>query len=137
MKNGQSIHRMILIWLVLCLCLSLTVACQKPPIKINLISDKVSYKPEEPIKIQIRVYNANTNIFGQNWPVIARKEFFSQNFHTLLFITDPNGKPLAKIHPELLVEPVPPYRVGKRLFVPHTLQLWWRMPLYQNKRWKI
>jgi hypothetical protein len=118
MNKRQSIRWISPTWLVLCLCLSFAVSCQKPPIKINLISNKVSYKPEEPIKIQIRVFNDNTNIFDQKKPVIARRGFFFQNFHSLLFIIDPNGKPLAKIHPESLIEPAPPYRVGKRFTVP-------------------
>ena len=118
MKNGQSIRRMTPIWLVLCLCLSLTVACQKPPIKINLISDKNSYEPKEPIQMQIRVYNDNTNIFGQNWPVIARRGFFYQDFHLLLTIIDPNGVPVAKRHSGAVGAPAPPYRDGNRFLVP-------------------
>jgi hypothetical protein len=106
------------IWLVLCLCLSFTVACQKPPIKINLISDKVSYEPKVPIQMQIRVYNDKTNVFGQKKPVIARRGFFYQDFHLLLTIIDPNGVPVAKIRPESLIEPAPPYRLEDRFIVP-------------------
>jgi hypothetical protein len=106
------------IWLVLCLCLSFTVACQKPPIKINLISDKNSYEPEEPIQMQIRVYNDKTNVFGQKKPVIARRGFFYQDFHLLLTIIDPNGVPVVKRHPGPVGEPAPPYRAGNRFLVP-------------------
>jgi hypothetical protein len=118
MKNGQSNLRKIPIWLALCLCLSFTVACQKPPVKINLISDKVLYEHKEPIQMQIRVYNDKTNIFGQKKPVIARRGFFYQDFHLLLTIIDPNGVPVAKIRPESLIEPAPPYRLGDRFIVP-------------------
>jgi hypothetical protein len=118
MKNSQSIRRVTPIWLVLCLCLSLTVSCQKPPIRINLISDKTSYEPKEPIQMQIRVYNDKTNVFGQKKPVIARKGFFYQDFHLLLTIIDPDGVPVAKRHSGPVGEPAPPYRAGKRFLVP-------------------
>lgn len=118
MKNGQSINRIIPIWLVLCLCLSLTVACQKPPIKINLISDKNSYEPEEPIQMQIRVYNDKTNFFGQKKSVIVRRGFFYQDFHLLLTIIDPNGIPITRKHIGPAGEPAPPYRTGNRFLVP-------------------
>jgi hypothetical protein len=118
MKNGQSIHRMTMIWLVLCLCLSFAVACQKQPIKINLISDQKSYEPEEPIQMQIRVYNDKTNFIGQKKPVIARKGFFYQDFHLLLTIIDPNGVPVARKYSGAVGEPAPPYRDGNRFLVP-------------------
>ena len=118
MKNGQSIRRMTPIWLILCLCLSFAVACQKPPVRINLISDKVSYKPQEPIQLQIRVYNDKTNVFGQKKPVIARKGFFYQDFHLLLTIIDPKGLPVAKRHPDPVIEPASPYRAGNCFLVP-------------------
>jgi hypothetical protein len=118
MKNCRFISWMKPIWLVLCLCLSFTVACQKPPIKINLISDQVSYEPKEKIQMQIRVFNDKTNVFGQKKPVIARRGFFEQDFHLLLTIIDPNGVPVAKIRPESLIEPAPPYRLGDRFIVP-------------------
>ena len=68
--------------------------------------------------MQIRVYNDKTNIFGQKKPVIARRGFFYQDFHLLLTIIDPNGVPVAKIRPESLIEPAPPYRHGERFIVP-------------------
>ena len=118
MKNSQSIRRLTPIWLVLCLCLSLTVACQGPPIKINLISDKTSYEPAEPIQMQIRVYNVKTNILGQKRPVIARRGFFYQDFHLLLTIIDPNGVPVARRYSGAVGAPMPPYREGNRVLVP-------------------
>ena len=118
MKNSQSIFRMTPIWLVLCLCLSFAVACQGPPIKINLISDKTSYEPEEPIQMQIRVYNDKTNIFGQKRPVIARRGFFYQDFHLLLTIIDPNGVPVARRYSGAVGALASPYRDGNRFLVP-------------------
>jgi hypothetical protein len=118
MKNGQYIRWISPTWLVLCLCLSFAVSCQKPPIKMNLISDNISYKPEDPIQMQIRVFNDNTNIFGQKRPVIARQGFFYQNFHLLLTIIDPNGVPVAKRFAEPAIEPALAYRSGNRFLVP-------------------
>jgi hypothetical protein len=106
------------IWLILCLCLSFAISCQKPPIKINLMADKNSYEPEEPIQMQIRVYNDKTNIFGQKKPVIARRGFFYQDFHLLLTIIDPKGMPVAIRHPGPVGEPAPPYRDGDQFLVP-------------------
>ena len=118
MKIGQSIHKVLSIWLVFYLCLTLAVACQKPPIKINLASDKNSYEPKEPIQMQIRVYNDKTNFIGQKKPVIARKGFFYQDFHLLLTIIDPNGVPVARRYSGAVGEPAPPYRDGNRFLVP-------------------
>jgi hypothetical protein len=95
------------------------VSCQTtPPVKINLISDKVSYKPEEPIKIQVRVFNDNINFLGQKKPVIARQGFFYQDFHLALTIIDPSGMVVAKKRFGSVIEPPPPYRVGDRFMVP-------------------
>ncbi|KPK15669.1 MAG: hypothetical protein AMK69_27140 [Nitrospira bacterium SG8_3] len=118
MKSFQSITRMALFGLVFSLCLSCATLRQKPPVKINLISDKVSYEPEEPIKIQIRVLNNNKNFFGQKKPLIARRGFFDQDFHLALTIIDPQGLVVAKKHFGSVTEPVPPYRVGDRFLVP-------------------
>lgn len=118
MKYFQSIPRMVLIWLVLSLCLSCATLGQKPPVKINLISDKTSYEAEEPIKIQIRVLNNNKNFFGQKKPVIVRQGFFDQDFHLALTIIDPSGMVVAKKRFGSVTEPPPPYRVADRFLVP-------------------
>jgi len=118
MKNRQSI-RLIIPRLVLCLCLSWAVSCQTtPPVRINLISDKASYEAEEPIKIQVRVFNDNINFLGQKKPVIARQGFFYQDFHLALTIIDPSGMVVAKKRSGSVIEPAPPYRVGDRFMVP-------------------
>ena len=118
LKNRLYIHWRLPLWLVFSLCVSFAVSCQKPPIKINLISDQVSYKPQEPISIQIRVFNINKNIFGVNIPVIARYGFFDQDFHLRLAIIDPNGLPIPKKYSGAVSEPPPPYRLGEQFLVP-------------------
>jgi hypothetical protein len=118
MKNSRFISRATVIGLVICLCLSFAAGCQKPPIKINLISEKISYEPKEPIPMQIRVFNDKTNIFGQKRPVIVRRGFSDQDFHLRITIIDPNGMPVARQHSGAVGEPAPPYRSGKRFLVP-------------------
>ncbi|MBT8369710.1 MAG: hypothetical protein HKO68_02840 [Desulfobacterales bacterium] len=118
MKNRLHIRWTLPFWLVFCLCLFFAVSCQKPPIKINLIADQTSYRPQEPIKIQIRIYNDNFNFFGQKKPVITRKGFFTQDFHLRLNILDPNGGAVAHTHSGSATEPTLPYRSGNRFLVP-------------------
>lgn len=118
MANDQPIQRVSPVWLVLCLCMLLTTACCKPPIRINLASDGTVYEPDAPIRLQVRVFNEKTDIFGRKQAVVARRGFFDQDFHLRLTILDPDGLPAAKIHPESVVEPAPPYRSGDSFIVP-------------------
>lgn len=118
MSKGQSIHRMIPIWLVFALFLLLPAACCKPPVKINLISDGTVYEPGAPIRVQVRVANVKKDILDRGQPVVARRGFFDQNFHLRLTVIDPDGMPVARIRTEPVIEPTPPYRSGDRFIVP-------------------
>ena len=118
MPKGQSIHRMNPIWLVFGLFLLFPAACCKPPIKINLISDGTVYESGAPIRVQVRVANVKKDILGRGQPVVARRGFFDQDFHLRLTVIDPDGMPVARIRPEPVIEPAPPYRSGDRFIVP-------------------
>lgn len=118
MHSGQAFSRMPPVWLVLCLFILFPVACCKPPVKINLISDGTAYEPDAPIQVQVSVANDKTDIFGRKQAVITRRGFFDQDFHLRLTIIDSDGNPVAKIRPESVVEPAPPYRSGDQFIVP-------------------
>lgn len=111
-------RRRYLLWLAFCSLLMLCAACCKPPVKINLISGGTVYEPDAPIQVQVRVANVKTDIFGRKREVVTRRGFFDQNFHLRLTVIDPDGLPVAKIRPESVIEPSPPYRSGDRFIVP-------------------
>ena len=95
--------------LVVLLSLSFALLCCGPHVKINLISNKTKYEPDEPIKMQIRVYNSRADIFGQEKPVIANHGFFYQDFYSRIYILDPNGVPVEKKYSRSAIDPAPPY----------------------------
>jgi hypothetical protein len=89
-----------------------------PPIKINIVSDKTRYSPESPIAIQVRVFNNNWNPNGEKDEVIAGEGFFSRDYHLMLTVIDPTGKPVALKHHRIATEPPPPYNFNGKTYVP-------------------
>jgi hypothetical protein len=88
------------------------------PIKIKVKSDKIRYSPEDSIAIQIRILNNNWNPKGEKEEVIANEGFFSRDYHLMLTVIDPTGKPVALKHPRVETEPPPPYNFNGKLYVP-------------------
>ena len=84
------------------------LAQDDPPIKISLTAAKTSFESTDPIKLQIRVYNAAGS------DVITREGFFDQNFYTLITFTDPDGLPVRNIYKQETNEPGPTDSFGGR-----------------------
>jgi hypothetical protein len=81
------------------------------PVRIGLVANEISYSPTEPIKIQVVVYNDQTDSIAD---VISRVGWFHQDFHLMITFIDPDGIPKTHKFPRLEWEPGPPYRfLGK------------------------
>ena len=105
--------------ILLCVFFMPMVSCtHQAPLRITLVSDKRSYKPEEPIGMQIRLFNNTATTICKSQPVIVDRGFFSRDYHLLLTIIDPEGMPVSKKHAVIAKEPAPPHRAGNRLLVP-------------------
>ena len=61
--------------LVLSMLLITVASAQDPPVKAKLLTTKKSYGPDEPIGMQVTVYNDIAQ------EVISREGFQDQNFH--------------------------------------------------------
>ena len=81
---------------------------EEAPVKIILTPGKTSFEPTEPIKLQVRVYNAEMD------EVITREGFFGQNFYTLITFTDPDGLPVRNVFKDETDDPGPPDTLGGR-----------------------
>ena len=92
---------------------------QDAPVQITLVADKAEYIQGDPIMIQIRVFNDNTNPgTGMVEPVITREGFFAQDFRLKITFIGPDGKPIKNRYETIDPEPGPPYRFGGRDTVP-------------------
>jgi hypothetical protein len=104
---------------VLLVLSSAPARAQEPPIKITLIADQGEYILDDPIQIQIRVFNNNYNASsGTIEPVITREGFFAQDFQNLITFIGPNGTPIKSNYATTHPEPGPPYRFQGRDLVP-------------------
>jgi len=74
------------------------------PMTIVLVSDKLTFQPGEPVKMQIKVMNES----GQD--VITRKGFFNQDFHLRISFTDPDGNTVNSKFQDAGSEGGPAYR---------------------------
>ena len=119
MRDKSSLFKLFITALILCAVFISTVSCaQQAPLRMTLVSDKRSYNPDDPIVMQIRVFNNNVNAFKKKQRVIVSKGFFSRDYHLLLTIIDPEGISVSKKHAVIAKEPAPPYREGNRFLVP-------------------
>jgi hypothetical protein len=91
MKREEVMKRSIRITLLasglmlLSMLLLSVVMAQNSPIKINLVSSQATYQEDEPVKMQVNVYNNS----GEE--AIIPEDFMNQDFYLLMKFTAPDG----------------------------------------------
>jgi hypothetical protein len=83
-----------------------TASAQVSPIKAKLLATKKIYGTDEPIEMQVTVYNDIAQ------EVISREGLQDQNFHLMITFTGPDGKAIRSRFDEGVDEPPPPRRYG-------------------------
>jgi hypothetical protein len=91
--------------LLLSILLPTAAPAQSSPVVLGLTPEKTVVQPNEPIKLQIKVYN-NTGT-----EVITQRGFLAQDFHLMLTFTDPDGKLVNRRDAVVGEEPGPPARL--------------------------
>ena len=81
------------------------VSAQEAPVSIRLLSDKTSYQPGEPIRMQV-------DVIGDSF--LARKGFSARDRRLLITITGPDGNVIRCKYLRSSDEPGPPYRFEER-----------------------
>ena len=82
-----------------------------PPIKISIVSDNTTYGPEDPIKIQVKVFNDPDDSVGE---VISWEGYLDKNFHLMITFIDPDGNHITNRFAMVDPEPGPPHRLSGR-----------------------
>lgn len=117
MKGIKKIVLWSMCWVFLSIFGVTATLAQESPIKINLVTEKTSFLPGEPIKMQISVFNNS----GED--VITHEGFSNQEFHLMIVFTDPDGQMIrTKLTPGG-AEPGPPARFEGRDVIPAELIL--------------
>jgi hypothetical protein len=106
MKRLKNASLDVVLSLLLSMLLTATASAQVSPIKAKLLTTKKSYGFDEPIGMQVTVYNDIAQ------EVISSEGFQDQNFHLMITFTGPDGKAIRSRFDEGVYEPPPPPSYG-------------------------
>jgi hypothetical protein len=94
--------------LIVFMLFGMTMATANAEMMISLVSEKQTYQSADAVKLQIRVWNNDT----QN--MVTRKGFIGQDFHLQITFTDPDGNTIVSKYHESGSEGGPAYRYNDK-----------------------